>query len=165
MSARARGELRGVHVLWMVLAFFAAVIAIDVGFSIVAVRTFPGEEETHAFAQGLHYNEFLAERRAGEALGWSATVALGAQGENAVLDIAMIDRAGHPLSGLDFQAELRRPIDADLDRALHFQNLGGGRYRAVIGALHEGQWRLRAEARDRAGHRLDFERSLEWRMR
>jgi nitrogen fixation protein FixH len=165
MSAQMRGELRGIHVLWMVLAFFGAVIAINVGFSIAAIRTFPGEEETHAFAQGLHYNEFLAQRRAGEALGWSAAVVLDAEGRGAVLDIAMVDRAGAPLSGLVFEGELRRPIDADLDRALQFHDLGGGRYRAIVGPLHEGQWRLRAEAHDSAGRRMEFERSLEWRSR
>ena len=165
MAERPRGEIRGIHVLWMLVAFFLVVIAIDVGFGFVAVRTFPGEEETHAYAQGLHYNDHLAQVRAEEALGWTATVALDGHGDAAVLDISMADRAGAPLSGLTFEGELRRPFDAELDRPLQFQDLGGGRYRAVVGALHAGQWRLRAEARDGAGHRLEFERSLEWRMR
>jgi nitrogen fixation protein FixH len=67
------------------------------------------------------------------------------------------------LAGLAIEAALRRPVDAELDRPLAFQDLGHGHYRARVGALREGQWQIRARAHDRAGRALDFERSFEWR--
>ena len=162
MTSDHRGELRGWHVLAMIVAFFAAVIAVDVGFSIIAVRTFPGEDEAHSYAQGLRYNQTLAQERAQRAMGWTAVAALDRSGQDAVVDLEIRDRSGAPLAGLAIEGALRRPVDAELDRPLTFTDLGRGRYRARIGRLHEGQWQMRARAQDGEGRALDFERSFEW---
>jgi hypothetical protein len=46
----------------MLLTFFGVVIGVDVAFSVLAVRTFPGEDIRNSYVQGNHYNETLAER-------------------------------------------------------------------------------------------------------
>lgn len=162
-TAHRRGELRGIHVLVMLLVFFGAVIAVDVGFSILAVRSFPGEDEENSYAQGLHFNETLASERAQRALGWTAAASLGPAPGGSAVDLRIQDRNGAPLNGLSIESTLRRPTDQQMDRPLSFQDLGDGRYRAQVSALHAGQWQLRARARDRAGREIDFDRSFEWR--
>jgi nitrogen fixation protein FixH len=161
-TTRHRGELRAIHVLAMLLAFFGAVIAVDVGFSILAVQSFPGEDEPNSYAQGLRFNATLASERAQRALGWTAGAALRAMAGGAGVDLRIHDRNGAPLSGLTIEATLRRPTDQRLDRPLAFQDLGGGRYRALIGALQAGQWRLRARARDTSAREIDFDRNFAW---
>lgn len=66
------GTLRGIHVFWCILAFFATVTAVDILFIVRAVGTFPGEEVKNSYVLGLDYNREV-ERRAEQArLGWTA---------------------------------------------------------------------------------------------
>lgn len=163
MSAAAKQpfKLRGVHVLALMLAFFGLVIAVNVVFAVVAVRSFPGEDVRRSYLQGLHYNDTLAERRAQAALGWQAATALVAADAGAALEIRLAARDGAPVNA-DIAGELQRPTDARLDRALVFTQIAPGVYRAEIGALEAGVWRLRAHAGDADGGALDFESELIW---
>ncbi|MGE0829770.1 MAG: FixH family protein [Hyphomonadaceae bacterium] len=145
--ARSPFEIRGAHVLIAMLAFFGAIIAINVGFTIAALNTFPGEDAPRAYVQGVRYNEILAEKRAQAALGWRASAALQSEADGAALLVRVIDREGRGVNGLWLEGALRRPLDARLDRALSFTPAGDGLYRAALEPLAAGQWRLRASAR------------------
>lgn len=156
-------ELRGWHVLAIMLAFFGAVIAVNVAFAVVAVRSFPGEDVRRSYLQGLHYNQTIAERRAQAALGWQAEAALQGGANDASLLVELHARDGAPLDQAQVTGELERPTDSRLDRAISFENAGGGRYVARLdGPLHEGRWRLRARAENASGGALDFEANLIW---
>jgi nitrogen fixation protein FixH len=159
MSARPF-EVRGWHVLAGVLAFFAAVIGVNVAFTVAAVSTFPGEDVRRSYLQGLQYNDTLAERRAQTARGWRAAAGLSGEGDSAVVEVTLRDRAGAPIEGAVLAGALQRPTDARFDRALAFEPLGGGRYAARVDALETGRWRLRARAS--RGDALDFEAELTW---
>jgi nitrogen fixation protein FixH len=154
--------LRGHHVLLGMLAFFAAIIAVNVGFAIVAVRSFPGEDVRRSYLQGLNYNETIAERRAQAALGWRADATLAGGADAAVVVVNLRTRAGAPLNDATLSGELRWPTDARRDHQLTFTRQGDGRYLAQIGALPAGRWRLRARAADASGGALDFESELSW---
>jgi nitrogen fixation protein FixH len=158
----AKGELRGAHVLIGMLAFFAAVIAVNVAFAVVAVRTFPGEDVRRSYLQGLHYNDTLAERRAQAALGWRASAVLDANAEGAVLNVSLSAPDGRALDGLTLRGDLQWPTDSRLDHALTFEPLGGGVYAARLGELPSGRWRLRARAEDVQGRALNLESELAW---
>ena len=153
--------LRGWHVLAMMLAFFAAVIAVNIAFAVFAVQTFPGEDVTHSYAQGLNYNETLAERRAQAAAGWRAEAGLSQQGGQSVLQVTLLTRDGTPIDGAQIQGTLRWPTDSRRDRALSFRPAGHGLYVAQLGALPSGDWRLRARAQT-SSDALDFESELAW---
>ena len=159
MSARAKPfELRGWHVLVMLLLFFGAIIGVNVAFAVAAVSTFPGEDVQRSYIQGLHYNQTLAERRAQASLGWRAAAALtGGQ-----VVVTLSDRNGAPLQAARVTGELERPTDARFDRELQFADAGSGRYVADARGLLEGHWRLRARA-ESGGEALDFESELQWR--
>jgi nitrogen fixation protein FixH len=154
--------LRGYHVLWALLAFFAAIIVVNVSFAVIAVKSFPGEDVRRSYLQGLNYNETLAERRAQAALGWRADAALSGGADDVVVVIHVHTRDGAPLNDAALSGALRWPADARRDRELSFTRQGDGRYLARVGALPAGRWRLRARAADARGGARDFEAELTW---
>jgi nitrogen fixation protein FixH len=164
MSARASKpfELRGVHVLAGLLAFFGAIIAVNIVFAVAAVQTFPGEDVRRSYLQGLRYNETLAERQAQSSLGWRAAAGIEAAEHGARLQVALRTRDGAPIDGAGLAGVLMWPTDSRLDRALSFVQDGAGHYVADLGDLPDGRWRLRARA-ETAGGALDFESELTWR--
>lgn len=155
-APRAR-ELKGWHVLAMLLTFFGIVIAVDIGFSVIAVKTFPGEDEKRAYAQGVHFNDTLAARARQKALGWSAQAGF----DEASVLVVLHDRAGKPLDGATVTGVLRRPTTNRDDRALTFTREGPGRYRAHLDALPAGIWDLRAQATLAEAH-FEMEDRLTW---
>lgn len=166
MSARTASggfELKGAHVAWMMALFFGGVIAINVIFAVLAVRTFPGEEGK-SYELGLHYNQALAERREEAALGWSARLEHAVDADGApLLRVQVTGADGAPIQGLQIAAQLRRPVDSRLDRALSFVAAGEGVYAAAVpGDLPAGLWELRAVAQ-REQQRFSFEREITWR--
>lgn len=161
MSAATEFRIRGWHVLAMMLAFFGAVIAVNVVFAVIAVQSFPGEDVRRSYLQGIQYNDTLAQRREQAALGWQASAALAPNAEGAVLEVVLRDRDGVPIDGATLSGELQWPTTDSFDRAATFEARGDGRYVAQLGDLHPGRWRLRAHAERDSGS-LDFEAELTW---
>lgn len=154
-------QLRGWHVLAMILAFFGAVIAVNVVFAVVAVQSFPGEDVRRSYLQGIQYNDTLAERQAQAALGWTATAALSPNAEGVALEVVLTDRDGAAIDGARLSGEMQWPTTDAFDRPATFEALGNGRYVARFADLQPGRWRLRAHAEREAGS-LDFEAELTW---
>jgi nitrogen fixation protein FixH len=163
MRGKREFNLRGAHVLVGLLLFLVAIVAVNVAFAVVAVRSFPGEDVGRSYLQGLAYNDTLAERRAQAMLGWQAAAALRRGGRGAVIEVRLLTREGAPLDGATVSGELRRATTARLDRQLSFRQVGAGRYAADLGALPGGRWLLRARAANASGGALDFEADLTWR--
>lgn len=161
MSAK-RSELKGVHVLLAMLAFFGAVIAVNIAFAMAAIGSFPGEDVRRSYAQGLDYNATLSERRAQAARGWRASASLGHSAAGAEIEVVVHDAGGAPLDGLNLNGVLRWPSAERFDHDLRFAPRGQGRYVAALGALHEGRWILRAHAAGDQHEVLDFEAELRW---
>lgn len=153
--------IKGWHVLAAMLAFFGAVIAVNVTFAVLAVRSFPGEDVRRSYLQGLRYNDTLAERQAQEMRGWRAVTDLRAQSSGAVLEVVLVDDSGAPIDGAALTGDLQWPASARFDRTLAFEAVGGGRYRAELRGLTAGRWRLRGRAL-RGEEALDFESELTW---
>lgn len=160
MSA-VRYQVRGWHVLAAMLAFFGAVIAVNTAFIVYAVRTFPGEDVRRSYLQGLNYNETLADRGAQAALGWRASAALVPLDHGVEIEVILRARDGAPVTGANIVGELQWPTTDVFDRALAFEPVGDGRYRARVGELDAGRWRLRAQAR-RDDVAFDLEAELTW---
>ena len=154
--------LRGWHVLAALLGFFGVVIAVNIYFAVAAVGTFPGEDVTHPYIQGLEYNRTLAEHRAQQMRGWRVAASLTPAPGGAALRIDLKERNGAPLTGAKLEGTLRWPADAHRDRPLVFREQEGGEYVAVVDGLAEGNWDLRATATSVDHHSLDFEADLTW---
>jgi nitrogen fixation protein FixH len=171
MIAQARGgfEIKGWHVRVGLLAFFGAVIAVDVGFAIQAYRTFPGEVSATPYEDGLQFNRTLAARAEEKSLGWRAAIqatVLGA-GSNpgsgrVLLRISIKDAAGLPVRDLKISGRLERPATEAGALAPRFTETGPGIYQAVVPET-PGAWDLTLNARDPAGRAFDAESRLLWR--
>lgn len=157
-AAESRGfRIKGWHVLAGVVGFFAIIIAADVSFAVIAVRTFPGEVSVTPYEDGLVYNKKLAQLAAQEQLGWRAAAAA----EPGVVALTFRDRAGAPLRGLRVTAKLERPATETGRLTPAFRETAPGRYEADIGR-ETGAWDLTAEARDAQGRLFTAERRLMW---
>jgi nitrogen fixation protein FixH len=150
-------RLTGWHVLAIVTGFFAIVIAVDIGFVVMAVKTFPGEVSATPYEDGLAYDRSLAQLRAQERLGWRAT----AEAEPATVSVEMRDRNGQPIAGLALSGALERPATAAGRRVLAFRETRPGRYVAMPGDL-SGAWDLTVQAAGRKGERFTADRRLSW---
>jgi len=150
-------RIKGWHVLAAFVAFFAIVIAVDTGFVIMSIRSFPGQVSVTPYEDGLVYDRKLAQLAAQERLGWRATAAA----EPGAVVVEMRDRAGAPLSGLAMTGKLERPATEAGRLILRFQETSPGRYVVRPGPLN-GAWDLSAAATGRHDERFEAERRLAW---
>jgi nitrogen fixation protein FixH len=160
-QSTTRHEITGRLVLFAMLLFFGLIIAINVAFSVIAVRSFPGEDEKRSYLQGLRYNEKLAARDAQADLGWTATLEVVAAGDSTSISVRFADRNGRPVDGLSINGRMRRPATTRDDRALTFRDMGGGVYVADTGVLQPGGWMFQGIA-TRGTERFEFERRMSW---
>lgn len=161
MSTATGFRMRGWHVLALMLAFFSFIIAVNVTFAVIAVRSFPGEDVRRSYLQGIQYNDTLAQRREQAALGWQANASFAPSADGATLEVVLRDRDGAPIDGAIITGEIQWPTTDSFDRATTFEAQGEGRYVAHLADLQPGRWRLRAHAQRDAGS-LDFEAELTW---
>lgn len=153
---KAQVELTGRHVLLIGMAFFAAVIAVNAAFIMLAVRSYPGEQERRSYRQGLQYNAVLQERAAQAALGWRASIEdLAREGGSVRIVISLVRDNRTPIDGLDLSGALMRPVSREGRQTLAFAPLGGGRYEAIVAAA-PGAWDISVSAVSDVGARFQF---------
>ncbi len=133
-------ELKGWHVLVMMLAFFGVTIAVNVVFTMYAIGTFSGEDVSKPYLKGLEYNRTLEARAEQAALGWKATIEAEHQSGGTTISTKIVDRGGEAKSALTVEAVLQRPTDARLDRTIDLSPAGDGNYRALAADLAPGVW-------------------------
>lgn len=141
-------ELKGWHVLVIMLVFFGVTIGVNTIFVSYALSTFAGEDVTQPYQKGLEYNRKLDAQAAQAALGWNATIAARREKDGqAIITLRLLNGEQKPLSGLDVEAVLRYPVNAHFDQSVKFQSLGNGDYEARISHLMRGQWDVIASTR------------------
>lgn len=145
-------ELKGWHVLLIMLAFFGVMFSVNGVFLYHAITSFPGEDVKKSYVQGLNYNHTLAARAAQAELGWQAEA--GLQGEQIVFRLH--DAEGLPLPNFAVIGELRRSTTQDHDQAITFTANYDGSYHADAGPLHQGQWQLRITVLDAPAENVLF---------
>lgn len=141
-------ELKGWHVLLMMLAFFGVTIAVNIAFTIYAIDTFSGEDVSKPYVRGLAYNRTLEERAAQATLGWRATIDAVRENGATAISAHIEDREGGAKSALVVEAVLRRPTDASLDRTVALEPAGGGEYKAGVPDLAPGAWDVIVRAKE-----------------
>jgi nitrogen fixation protein FixH len=156
-------ELNGWHVLAMLVAFFAVVIAVNVAMAVQAYATFSGEVAAKAYEEGLAFNRTLTARAERRALGWSAKVETSAENVGWIgLKVTILDRVGAPVRGLMLSGVLARPATETGRLTPRFTETKPGVYEA--GAPDRpGAWDLTLSGTDPEGHAFEAERRLVWR--
>src|ERR1700733_13198935 len=104
--------LTGRKVLFMLLAFFGVVIAVNVIMAKLAIQTLPGTEVDSAYSASLAYENEIAAAHDQNVRNWQvdAHIQRGPDG-GATLQVEARDNSGLPMSGLNFQGRFERPAD------------------------------------------------------
>jgi nitrogen fixation protein FixH len=151
-------QLKGLHVLAIFVGFFGVIIAVNVGFTVMAIRTFPGEVSRTPYEDGVAYNAKLAQLNAQARLGWRAAALAGDKG---AVVVTFRDRGGRPVTGLKVAVKLERPATETGRKDAFLAETAPGTYSARPGGL-TGVWDMSLVAHDRVGARFEAERRLTW---
>lgn len=150
-----RFTINGRHVLVAFVLFFGLIIAVDAWFISLALRTFSGQVAKNPYEAGLLYDRTLEARAAQAKLGWSATLAAGADG---VVELVITDREGQGVDGLKVEATMERPATDAGGRTLSLTARGDGRY--VGSAELSGAWDIAVIATGSNGVRFETGRRV-----
>jgi len=140
-------RLKGVHVLWILLGFFAVMFAVNGVFLYQAITTFPGEDVKKSYLTGLHYNDKLSQRAEQAKLSWKAEVGV----EDDAIITRIFDRHSTPVHGLHLRGQIRAPASDAFDQELDFVEVGNGEYRAIVSFIPQGQKVILFEAQTTDG--------------
>lgn len=126
--------LTGKKVLAIAGGAFGVIFAVNVAFSIQAVRTFPGLEVDNSFVASQGFDD---RRDAQEALGWE----LDAHVANGELTLRFTDGNGEPVEVAALEATLGRAthVREDMEPEFTYQ---AGTFRAPVD-LAPGNWNIR----------------------
>ena len=146
--------LTGRKVLFMLVAFFGVVIAVNVIMAKLAIQTLPGTEVDSAYSASLAYENEIAAAHDQNARNWKvdAHIQRGPDG-GATLQVEARDSSGLPMTGLNFQGRFERPADRRADQAVTLAEVASGIYRGSAPLIGPGQWDLVLEG-DAAGQRM-----------
>jgi nitrogen fixation protein FixH len=131
----------GWHMLGVVFLFFGTIIAVNIAMAYWAVSTFPGLNAHNSYVASQNYNLLLKDAALQDERGWKGKLTV----EDGRPMLALTDRAGSALPGLDVTVLAGRPSNASTDRELKLEPVPGG-YRANQ-ALERGRWLVEIEAR------------------
>ena len=136
-------KLTGRGVLLWVTGFFGVIIATNVFFVAMSLKTFSGEDELDPYLQGSHYNHTLADRTEQARLGWRALISSG-RSPTGQLEIAVANTHADssPVAGVSLAGQLRHPADQGRDHPLHFHEVRPGAYAADLASVTPGRWEV-----------------------
>jgi nitrogen fixation protein FixH len=153
-SSVSQKPLTGRMVLFMVLAFFGVVIAVNVTMMDLAITTLPGTDVDSAYSASIGYEREITAAHDQDARSWKVDAHIERDGNGgATLRVEARDSGGQPVAGLKFEGRLERPTDKRADLAFSLAEVGIGIYRGAAAAVAPGQWDLVLEG-DRAGQRM-----------
>lgn len=158
-SVGSPGELKGIHVLLIIVAFFGVIIGVNILLAVLANSTWSGFATPNSYVASQNFNREVAAAKAQGALGWSQAVLINDQ----QVSVKVTDAGGRGLSGLKVQVLLQRPTTDKQDHVLELGDLGGGQYSAAL-SVEPGVWIADVTAQSGDGrllrriHRLSIQR-------
>lgn len=131
-------QLTGKHVLFIFVAAFSIIIAVNITLAVNAVKTFPGLEVKNTYVASQQFDK---RRAAQQALGWT----VAGSHQDGVLRLAIIGADGTPVEAAELTAVLGRATQVadDVTPAFIFD---GTAYVAPM-ELADGNWNIRMEAK------------------
>lgn len=130
-------ELTGRHVLAITVGAFGIIIAVNVVMAVQAVRTFPGLEVANGY---IASQTFDAERKAQEALGWTAVP----EYREGRLTLRLTDAEGLPAVVRSLDVLVGRTTASNDDQRPVLTRVAGVWETDL--ALARGKWMLKVEA-------------------
>lgn len=158
-------ELTGRHVLFIMIGFFGAIIAVNVVFVRYAVESFPGEQVKKSYYQGLKYNEALEEKDRQAEKGWRMLLTTPPiAGEQSLIDVKLVNKDGSPIYSASLEGTLTRPTTDDGTKILSFYPIGEGIYQSKISDLTIGAWDLTLTAGEKGAEDIQLSASTRIRV-
>lgn len=134
-------QLKGIHVLWMFIAFFALVFAVNTIFITVALDSKPGLVIEDAYKKGINYNETLEYSRNQPNYKHKITV------KNNKFYWQLNDEFGTPIEGAEIKVAFKRLVNDKADIFSSLDALGNGLYVTDLEQLpYKGQWMAQLNA-------------------
>jgi nitrogen fixation protein FixH len=137
-SKSGEWEFTGWHMLFIMLAFFGVIIAVNVTMAVLAGRSWTGLVVKNSYVASQHFNEDLAEARRQAARGWTSKLAYGEQH----FAFTLKDSNAQPVVLDDLKVSVGRPASEVQDQTVALRHVGDGRYRGDV-ALEPGIWMIR----------------------
>ncbi len=125
----------GWHMAAITISFFAVIIAVNLTLAVFASTSWTGLVVANSYVASQSFNRDAEIARQQQALGWQMNLVV----DRSLAKIAILDRAGLPMAGLNLRAVLQRPTDEAGDQVLKLREAGTGIYvaNATIGS---GVW-------------------------
>jgi nitrogen fixation protein FixH len=140
--ARAERELKGHHVLAMILAFFGVIITVNFLMAYLAESTWSGLVVENGYVASQAFNGDLAKAKAQEALGWN----VGFTADRNDIKITFADAKGAKIDSLNLTGRLQRTVTDKEDQVLTFGWMGSGTYTAPA-RLAPGLWEVEIDGK------------------
>lgn len=135
-------ELKGGHVLAMIIAFFGVIIGVNLVMAYFANSTWSGLVVENGYVASQDFDKNLAKARAQEALGWD----VGFSFDKSSVKITFADAKGQKIDNLNLTGRLQRTVTDKEDQQLSFGWMGSGTYTAPA-RLAPGLWEVEIDGK------------------
>ncbi|MCA3555534.1 FixH family protein [Aestuariivirga sp.] len=140
--ASVERELKGHHVLAMIIAFFGVIFGVNFLMAYLAESTWSGLVVENGYVASQTFNSDLARARAQEALGWKVDFT---HDQDSVM-VSFTDARGAKIDTLNLTGRLQRTVTDKEDQVLTFAWLGSGLY-AAPARLKPGLWEVEVDGK------------------
>ena len=136
-------ELTGKHVLFLFIAFFGIIFAVNARLIYLSQSSWTGLETHDAYRKGLKYNQQLSNSEAQNTRGWTMSL-LKEQNLDGSLTLTAVpkDKNGQTLSGLTLSVEVKRPTHEGIDVHFPLKETALGSYKGQSEKISLGKWYL-----------------------
>ena len=135
-------ELKGGHVLAILVAFFGVIFAVNFLLAYLANSTWSGLVVENGYVASQSFNSDLAKAKAQEALGWN----VGFTADRNDIKITFADAKGAKIDSLNLTGRLQRTVTDKEDQQLTFAWMGAGLYSAPA-RLAPGLWEVEVDGK------------------
>lgn len=140
--ASTQKEIKGGHVLAMLLAFFGVIITVNMVMAYFANSTWSGLVVKNGYVASQEFNTNLARAKAQDALGWD----VGFTFDKSSVKVTFTDANGAKIDNLDLAGRLQRTVTDKEDQVLTFGWMGSGVYSAPA-RLAPGLWEVEIDGK------------------
>jgi nitrogen fixation protein FixH len=140
--ARAEKEIRGGHVLAMLIAFFGVIFGVNFLLAYLANSTWSGLVVENGYVASQSFDKDLAKAKAQEALGWNVAFSY----DKDSVKITFADAKGARIDSLNLTGKLQRTVTDKEDQVLTFGWMGSGLYSAPA-RLKPGLWEVEIDGK------------------
>jgi nitrogen fixation protein FixH len=140
--ASVQKEIKGGHVLAMLIAFFGVIFGVNFVMAYLANSTWSGLVVENGYVASQNFDKDLAKAKAQEALGWN----VGFSYDKSSVKVTFADAKGAKIDTLNLTGKLQRTVTDKEDQVLSFAWMGSGTYKAPA-RLAPGLWEVEVDGK------------------